>query len=272
MLNMLEKCKKCFMQVIAAVGKMLKKCNKRLVQAMTPVGNMLKKCKKRLLETKTVLRFRTDIHFRVRVTLALSLLLNIAYAIFNLSLALYHKTVWYGSFAVYYMTMSAMRLVLFRYTGAHAARENLLGEIRRYRFCGYLLAFMHSALLAVVFSIAVKGMEIYHHEITTITMATYTFLSLTLSIIGFVRYKRYDSPVYSAVKAVGLASSLVSLLILETAMLTVFGGDGDMLFKKIMTAATGGAIVLFILVTAVYMIINSYSKKYKNEVSDGKQK
>ena len=31
-----------------------------------------------------------------------------------------------------------------------------------------------------------------HHEITTITIAAYTFTSLTFAIINFIKYKKYD--------------------------------------------------------------------------------
>lgn len=68
-----------------------------------------------------------------------------------------------------------------------------------------------------------------------------------------VKYRCYHSPVMSAVKAVQLAA-LVSILALETAMLSQFGGDSTEAFRKIMTGCTGAGVCGIILGIAVYMI------------------
>jgi hypothetical protein len=95
-----------------------------------------------------------------------------------------------------------------------------------------------------------------HHEITTIALAAYTFTSLTLAIISNIKYRKYNSPVYSAYKAISLASACVSMLTLESTMLTTFGGDTmTAIEQKWMLGATGGAISVLIVTTAVYMIV-----------------
>ena len=103
----------------------------------------------------------------------------------------------------------------------------------------------------------------HHHEITTITMAAYTFTSLTMAIINVFKYRKYNSPVYSASKAISLASACVSMLTLESTMLTTFGGSTmTLITKKIMLGTSGGVISVFIIVMAIYMIVQS-SKKLK---------
>ncbi len=59
----------------------------------------------------------------------------------------------------------------------------------------------------------------------------------------------------SAVKAVNFATAAVSVLSLQTAMLTEFGGDYH--FVKFMNSATGCIVCLLILGTAFYMIVNA---------------
>lgn len=44
------------------------------------------------------------------------------------------------------------------------------------------------------------------------------------------------------------------MLTLETAMLSAFGEAGDAEFRQAMTAATGAAVCLVVLILAVYMI------------------
>ena len=101
----------------------------------------------------------------------------------------------------------------------------------------------------------------HHHEITTITMATYTFTAFTMAVINMVKYRKYNSPVYSASKAISLAAASVSMLTLESTMLTTFDdGNTDALTRKILLGATGGVVSVFIIIMAIYMIVQSTKK------------
>ena len=94
-------------------------------------------------------------------------------------------------------------------------------------------------------------------------MAAYTFGSLTLAVVNVVKYRKYNSPVYSASKAISLASACVSMLTLESTMLTTFNdGSMDLTTRRIMLGASGGVISIFIIAMAIYMIVRG-SKKIK---------
>jgi hypothetical protein len=73
--------------------------------------------------------------------------------------------------------------------------------------------------------------------------------------VGLVRYRKYDSPVYSATKAISLAAACVSMLTLESTMLTTFS-EGDINIR-LMLGLTGAAISAFIVMMAVYMIVRA---------------
>ena len=110
--------------------------------------------------------------------------------------------------------------------------------------------------------------------ITAIAMAAYTFTAFTVAIVNVVKYHKYNSPVFSASKAISLAAALVSMLTLESTMLTTFG-DGTMTAttQKWMLGATGCAISLLVVATAIYMIVvgTKKLKQLKSEVENGKQ-
>ena len=70
--------------------------------------------------------------------------------------------------------------------------------------------------------------------------------------------RRHRSPAISAAKAVNLASALVSMLALETAMLAQFGSAHDPdAFGRGMTAATRACVCFAVLVMAVWMIVRA---------------
>lgn len=200
-------------------------------------------------------RWFGDPHLRVTAALTGSLLWNAAYGLFQLVLGVYHATFWYCSTACYYLLLALMRLSLLRHARRHSAGEDVRAELARYRFCGMFLLAMNLALSVMIFFMVYWDRTFRHHEITTIAMAAYTFTSLTLAIIGVVRYRRYRSPVYSASKAISLASACVSMLTLEATMLTTFGGaDTAPIFRRVMLGASGGAVSVFIIAMAAGML------------------
>ncbi len=150
-----------------------------------------------------------------------------------------------------------MRFFLLKHTRTHKVNEDRKLELLIYRFCGMLLVIMNMVLSGIMFYIVVQGRTFIHHEITTIAMAAYTFTSLSLAIRNAIKYRKYESPVYSASKVVSFTAALVSVITLESTMLTTFGEAGQENFRLTMTALTGFGITVTILVIAVYMIVTS---------------
>lgn len=202
-------------------------------------------------------RYFTDPRLRVKISLYGSVFMNTAYAIFQLGLGFYHASVWFYALAGYYILLALMRYFLLKESLKKREEQELLVEYLLYRLCGVLLLVMNLALSVIVFYIAWQGRGFEHHSIVTIAMAAYTFGTLAKAIVNVVKYRKYRSPVMSASKAVSLAAASVSILTLETAMLTAFGEEGTEAFRNIMTSATGGVVCLFVLALAIYMIVRS---------------
>ena len=95
-----------------------------------------------------------------------------------------------------------------------------------------------------------KGVLIY-------VIALYTFYITINAIINMVKYRKYKSPIMSIEKIIEMTSSLFSMLFLETAMLSQFGGDMAINSKRIMIMATGAGLSVLVVTMAVYMIIQS---------------
>ena len=216
-------------------------------------------------------RWQDDANLRVNISLYGSLLWNTAYAVFQLYLGYIHSTFWFYSIGVYYVLLAVMRLFLVRHSSRHKPGEKMRQELTRYRTCGIILLVMNLALTVMIFFMVYWNRTFHHHEITTIAMAAYTFGTLTMAIINVVKYRKYNSPVYSASKAINLAAACVSMLTLESTMLTTFG-DGTMTLtgRRILLAASGGAISLFIILMATSMIVSGTKKiKQIKEQSHG---
>ena len=225
-------------------------------------------------ENKYARRWQDDTRLRVNVSLYGSLAWNALYGILQLWLGFYHHTFWFYSFGAYYICLCVMRFFLARHTTRYAPGERLQTELKKYRACGIVFLLMNLALALIIFFMVYWNRTFEHHMITAIAMAAYTFTALTTAIISVIKYRRYNSPVYSASKIISLAAALVSMLTLESTMLTTFGGETmTATAQKWMLGATGGTISVLIVATAIDMIVvgTKKLKQLKTEVKNGKQ-
>jgi len=212
-------------------------------------------------ENKYAKIWQDDHRLRVNVSLYGTLIYNTAYALLQLGMGFWHHTFWFYSLAGYYICLAVMRFFLARYTIKHKPGEKMREELIRYRLCGWIFLAMNIALSLIVFFMVYWNRTFRHHEITTIALAAYTFTAFTVAIVNMVKYRKYNSPVYSASKAISFASACVSMLTLEATMLTTFGdGTMDAITRKILLGCTGGVISVFVVVMAVYMIRQSNKK------------
>lgn len=208
-------------------------------------------------ENRYLLRYASDVHLRVKLSLSGSLAVNILYALFQLFCAFYYQSVWFYALTGYYALLVVMRGFLLYNTLKSVPGQKRMLELKWYRFCGVLLLLMNLSLSVVVTYIVGQNRGFEYHYIHTIAMAAYTFTTMTVAVINVIRYRRYDSPLLSAAKAISLAAALVSMISLETAMFAAFGEEDSLVFRQTLTACTGAGVCMFILAMAIYMIIGA---------------
>ena len=212
-------------------------------------------------ENRYVRLWTGDVRLRTNVTLSGSALWSGAYGALQLGLGIYHGSAWFCSLAAYYATLATMRLFLVRHTMRHKPGEQMRQELTRYRTCGWVFLLMNIALSGMMFYMIYENREVRHSEITTITMAAYTFTTLTMAIVNVIRYRKLGSPAVSAAKAISLAAACVSMLTLENTMLTTFRSETMTPEKtRMFLAFSGGAVSIFIIAMAVYMIVQANRK------------
>ena len=234
---------------------------------MPKIINYFKSLKK---ENKHLQRWFSDVHLRMNVSLYGFLIWNVSFAIFQLVLGVYHKSFWFYSMFAYYIMLGVMRYFLVKHTRKYKPNEENEIETQKYIICGWLLLFINLTLAVIIFFMVYWNRTFYHHMITTIAMALYTFITFTFGIINLVKYRKYKSPVYSSAKIISLIAGAVSILTLERTMLTTFGATENLLFNQIILSITGSSIIGFAITMAIIMIIkgnkalNKIKNKFKN--------
>lgn len=205
-------------------------------------------------ENRYLVRYAQDERLRMNISLHGAFIFNGVYAVLQLGLGIWHHSAWFYAMAGYYFLLAAMRLMLARQIYRHEMGREREMEWKKYRLCGVMLLLITLALVIFVLYYVYKIRVFYHHEITVIAMALFTFISLATAIINALRCRGGSSPVCAAARAVALASGAVSMLALENAMLTAFGQESSPLFHRLMLGMTGGAVLILVLGMAVFMI------------------
>ena len=192
--------------------------------------------------------------FRYKLSLFISLLFNVIYAMFKLTSGIIFKSIWFISFALYYLLLVILRANILKEELNN--KTSLLDEYIKYRKTAVILLFTNVILTMIILIIVnQKIMNIYPNWIA-ITVAVYTFSIIFSSIYNFLKYRKYKSPLMSSAKVINVITSLVSLISLEIILIPTFGNN-NINFFEIMIMCTGGGIAVIITVISMYMIINS---------------
>lgn len=219
-----------------------------------------KRIKEKLYQNKYTNKYLTDVVFKTKIGLRRSLSINIIYVVVNILSAYIYQTNWFGIFAIYYGIIVLMKCLLLGYTQRYVIRENHLAELRRARLCAYILLTVNVTLSGAILMMVYfdKGFE--YEGFIIYVIALYTFYITINAIINMIKYRKYKSPVMSMGKVIEMTSSLFSMLFLETAMLSQFGGDMSITSKQILIMATGAGISILVVTMAVYMIVQTTRK------------
>lgn len=221
------------------------------------VPGYYKSIREKVYDNKYANRYLTDTAFKTHVNLYRSFAINLLYVAINAVSGIVYSTRWFGIFAVYYAIMAIMRFLLIRYVGHNQIGSSRLGELKRARLCCYILMTVNLALSGAVLMMVYFERGFEYSGFLIYVMALYTFYITTTAIIEMVKYRKYNSPVMSVSKIIKLAAALFSMLFLETAMFSQFGGDTSPEIRQIMIMATGAGISVIVVTMAVYMIVRS---------------
>ena len=209
---------------------------------------VIPRLRQRLHENGHYHRFATDLHFKAEVSLYFSLAITFFFSVYKAVMGIVFRSAWLGAIAAYYILLALMRFALLRRIRAGRVEGSCRG-------CGALLLVMTAVLGAINFYSIYRGQTVEYPGFMIYAAAAFTFYQLTMAIWNLLRYRTLRIAVYTASKILALASSLVSLFFLQTAMFRVFGDGGA--WQQTMNLATGGVVYLIILILAAQLLRSS---------------
>ena len=94
--------------------------------------------------------------------------------------------------------------------------------------------------------------------------ALYTFYTMITSTLKLAKFRKLGSPILSAAKVLNFIDAMMSILGLQTAMISRFSENGES-YRKMMNAITGGFVYSSVILIAVIMLLHNIKIRKKVE-------
>ncbi len=213
-------------------------------------------------------RLFTEYGFRTILFSIGSFAINLAFAVYNGSVAIVIRSVWFGALAAYYVLLIVLRGIIlvyhvFRRKAVKAGQTEEITErkdTRIYSICGVVLLLLPIALSAAILQMVRANDSFVHTGITIYAYAIYAFYKIIVSIYNFVKTRRSREMTVRASKNINLADAFVSILALQTAMFREFDTAGDTVNVATMNAITGAIVCALTAALGIFMIIIAAKK------------
>ena len=199
-----------------------------------------KACKFSNIFFKNTKLYQSNYTTVTKTSIYFSTTLNVGYSIFNFCVGVYYGSVWFITFAIYYLLLFIMRLSL-----VHNIKEfgvNKLQEYKKLKRCGIVLLLLNIVLVGIIILIIHNNQEITYAGSIIYIVALYDFYLIIVAIINAINYRKNASPVLQASKFINLTVAMVAMISLEVAMISKFSDDSSL--KMTMTGALGFVVCL----------------------------
>ena len=196
-------------------------------------------------------RFLLDGDRRIEALLPITLALNLAFAVFKLCAAAYYGSWWLASIGGYYAVLSVLRFGLLRQAG----RGGRADERRSYRRAALALMALTVAMGGIITLTVIDGEAYDYAGVLIYAFALYAFVRVITAAVAFVKYWRTESEALAAARSMALACAMMSIMALQTALLSRFGEDAA--YARTANSLTGLAVTLIMLALSAAMLVRA---------------
>lgn len=234
------------------------------IQKSTPAETLLKVAH----QTTFTARLWDDYTYRTVSFTYLSIVLNLFFAISKAAAGWYFASAWLVTLSVYYMILCILKFQIIRNHRELEKEENaqrsISSEWRIYRLCGILFVILTITLQGMVVLIVKDGNRFTYHGMLIFVVAMYDFYCLISSIVYMIKTRKKHSPTVVAIKSISFATSLVSMLSLQTAMFASFGNSMETNKQMTMNILTGSGVCIMLIALGTIMIVQANKRLHDN--------
>ena len=187
-----------------------------------------------------------------------SLFISFLYTIYNMIIGILNYSIFNGIISIYYLLLTICNSILI-YRIYRNKKSEKLYEITHI-FIYIILFLLTISFIGPAILLLLNDNIFFLDTIYSIVCALFTTISMTFSIINYVKARKEDNENIKLLRLCNLISSLLSIIILQNILILSNGElDNDMLILSIFTTCI---IILFIIALIIIKFI-FYIKKIK---------
>ena len=210
--------------------------------------------------------------FRTVIFAIGSFAMSLIFSAFNGYMGIVNRSIWYGALAAYYIALAFLRGgVLVYHKNKLGKKDKPLNDeyvkAKVYRNSGIITLILNVALSVAIAQMIFSDAHFTYIGWTIFAFATYAFYKITASIISFVKAHKQTDLTIRAIRNINLTDALVSILALQTALLTMFGDNS--MNVSLANTLTGITVSLSAIGIGIYMIVSA-NKKMKEIQKENK--
>lgn len=208
--------------------------------------------------------------FRTVIFAIGSFLMSLVFSGFNAYMGIKNRSIWYGALAAFYIALAFLRGGVLVYHKNRIGKKPLeqkdeYVKAKVYRNSGIITLILNIALSVAIAQMIFSDAHFTYMGLTIFAYAVYAFYKITISIIALIKAHKQTDLTIRAIRNINLVDALVSILALQTALLSMFS-EGEINIS-IFNTFTGIVVSLLSLGIGIYMIASA-NKKMK-EIQKG---
>ena len=217
--------------------------------------------------TRLILR---NFGFRTVIFAIGSFLMSLLFSGFNAYMGIKNRSIWYGALAAFYIALAFLRGGVLAYHKSRIGKKIQNDEYVKakvYRNSGIITLILNIALSSAIVQMIFSDAHFTYMGWTIFAYAAYAFYKITMSIIALIKAHKQTDLTVRAIRNINLVDSLVSILALQTALLSMFS-EGEINIS-IFNTFTGIVVSLLSVGIGIYMIASA-NKKIKEIQKENK--
>lgn len=244
-----------------------------LIYGMIKIAPDVKNTAVKWTENKPFFRkLLSEYGFRTIIFSIVSTVLNLAFAVYNGSVAIVNHSVWFGALSAYYILLMIVRggILMYHQKRRKAIKngqddtQTQINDTKQYGICGIMLTFLPICLSFAILQMVIADESFVYAGITIYVYAIYAFYKIIKAVINFKKTLKSEEMTVRAFRNINLADAMVSILALQTAMIKEFSSAADV-STKTANVVTGAVVCTLSVTIGVFMIARAvlHIKKIK---------
>lgn len=188
-------------------------------------------------------------------------IINLAYVVLMGVFGIIAGSAWYISMASFYAVLAFMKGSVFY---SKRKYNTQVKKAKVYKLCGIMLIVLTLIFAGLSVLIYTSNMSFKYAGLMIYVVATFTFFIFGLAIYNLFKARKQDNLYIQSLRNINFAKSLVSIFVLQIALIQAFSPQGSSLNLGFVHSISGLGVSALILILGIFMIIkaNKTLKEY----------